>query len=110
MSSDFPYPERHVIILIDNEPTLLACALKLAEETPPAELPERFKRFITEEAVDLIPWRNQVGKDSFRDNLAIFADLQQDRQIHFWMEAAKWYANRLQEGANVAWALPDSWR
>lgn len=108
--SEFQYPERHLIILIDNEPTLIACVVHLAKIMPAERLPQRLKAFCNAEAEALIPYRNQVGKDSWRRDLGLFNSLKSDeRKDRFWKDAAEWYIAKAND-SDMAWALPDSWR
>jgi len=63
------------------------------------------------EAVDLIPYRNQVGKDAFRRELETFSHHPEDRKEQFWLDAARYYVRKYDEDeVRCQWALPDSWR
>jgi len=71
----------------------------------------RLKQFCENEAVDLIPYRNQVGKDAFRRELETFSHHPEDRKEQFWLDAARYYVRKYDEDeVRCQWALPDSWR
>jgi len=104
------YNENQVLLLIDNEPTLLACVVKLVRVTPSDQLPARLDDFCHNHAEILIPYRNQVGKDAFRREMRTFDQHPEERKQAFWVDAARYYTRKYEEGVDCQWALPDSWR
>lgn len=101
---DFTYNEDQIILIADNTATLLACVLEITEHN--GNLRQFFE---SGQAVDVIPYRDQVTKDALRREMATLLHFDEDRQAKFWQDAKQHYTEKLTEGVDCKWALPDQW-
>lgn len=107
-----------IVLYIDNTPATLGTALKIARETKAEcdrvmihdkekrrHVAVKLREWITEDAVNVFPYRDQVTKDHYRDAIQDLTDCSDWEHIQYWFPVADHYLEKIAEGVEVDWAI-----